>query len=133
MRRRSHRVDGSPCARGDSGFTLVELLVAASVASIGFLGLAALHANSIRTTAVGRNITVATQLATEEMEILRRTPAASLTNVAAANVTVGYLTYTRSATVAPVGPGTAMQVTVNVAWNDQFGAHTFPLISVIGQ
>jgi prepilin-type N-terminal cleavage/methylation domain-containing protein len=116
-----------------AGFTLVELLVAASLASIGFLGLAALHANSIRSTAVGRNISVATGLANEEIEILRRTPAASLVNVAATNVTVGHIPFSRSATVAPVGPGTAMQVTVNVGWNDQFGAHTFALVSVIGQ
>jgi prepilin-type N-terminal cleavage/methylation domain-containing protein len=120
-------------SRRAAGFTLIELLVAASLASVGFLGLAALHANSIRTAAVGRNISVATGLAQEEIEILRRTAAASLVNVASQNVTVGQLTFSRSATVAAVGPGTAMQVTVNVGWNDQFGAHTFALVSVIGQ
>ena len=124
---------GSSRSRCNAGFTLVELLVAASLASIGFLGLAALHANSIRTTAVGRNITVATALATEEIEILRRSSAASLADVASQNVTVGHLNFSRSATVAAVGPGTAKQVTVNVGWNDQFGAHTFALVSVIGQ
>jgi prepilin-type N-terminal cleavage/methylation domain-containing protein len=118
----------------DAGFTLVELLVAASVASIGFLGLAALHANSIRTTAVGRNITAATALAQEEIEIMRRTAASSLVNLASQNVVVGHVTYARSAAVVAVGPGgTARQVTVNVGWNDQFGAHTFALVSVIGQ
>jgi len=117
-----------------AGFTLVELLVAASVASIGFLVLAALHANSIRTTAVGRNITAATGLAQEEIEIMRRTAAASLANLGSQNVVVGHVTYARSATVVAVGPGgTARQVTVNVGWNDQFGAHTFALVSVIGQ
>jgi prepilin-type N-terminal cleavage/methylation domain-containing protein len=120
-------------SRHAAGFTLVELLVAASLASIGFLGLAALHANSIRTSAVGRNISVATGLATEEIEVLRRTPAASLVNVSAQNVMISHLVFARSATVAAVGPGTAKQVTVNVGWNDQFGAHTFALVSVIGQ
>jgi len=116
-----------------AGFTLIELLVAASIASVGFLGLAALHANSVRTVAVGKNITAATALAQEEIEIMRRTAAASLVNVASQNVTVGHVTFSRSATVAPVGPGSAMQVTVNVGWSDQFGAHTFALVSVIGQ
>ena len=119
--------------RREAGFTLLELLVAASVASIGFLGLAALHANSIRTAAVGRNITAATGLAQQQIEVMRLTPAASLANVGSSNIVVGGVTYARSATVAPVGPGTAQQVTVNVGWNDQFGAHTFALVSVIGQ
>ncbi|HEY2387731.1 MAG TPA: prepilin-type N-terminal cleavage/methylation domain-containing protein [Candidatus Binatia bacterium] len=127
------RTGNSARAGREAGFTLLELLVAASVASIGFLGLAALHANSIRTAAVGRNITAATGLAQEEIEIMRRTPASSLTNLGSQNVVVGGVTYARSATVAGVGPGTAQQVTVNVGWNDQFGAHTFALVSVIGQ
>ncbi len=127
------RPGNSPHAPREAGFTLIELLVAASIASIGFLGLAALHANSIRNAAVGRNITAATALAQEEIEIMRRSAAADLTNVAAQSVTVGHIPFSRSAAVAAVGPGTAKQVTVNVAWNDQFGAHTFALVSVIGQ
>jgi prepilin-type N-terminal cleavage/methylation domain-containing protein len=117
----------------ESGFTLIELLVAASLASIGFLGLAALHANALRTTAVGRNLSVATSLASEEIEALRRLPASSLVDVDGEPITVGHRVFTRSATIAGVGPGTAKQVTVDVTWSDAFGAHDLALVSVIGQ
>jgi Tfp pilus assembly protein PilV len=112
---------------------LLELLVASTLASIGFLGLAALHANAIRTTAVGRNMSAATALASQEFEALRRVPAANLQDVPAESITIGYRTFTRSATVTAVGPGTAKEVTVDVVWNDAFGAHDLTLVSVIGQ
>ncbi len=119
--------------RGSAGFTLVELLVSVALAGIGFLGLAALHANALRTSAVGRDTTVATALATQEIETLRRTPAASLSNVAAQSVVVGHRTYTRSATVSAAPVGTGVQVRVDVSWSNAFGAQTFRLDSVIGQ
>lgn len=119
--------------RDTAGFTLVELLVAAALASIGLLGLAALHANALRTSAVGRNTTIATSLATQQIEALRRTPAASLSDVGAYSVTVGNRPYTRTATIAGAPVGDGKKVTVNVAWSDEFGPHTFQLVSVIGQ
>jgi prepilin-type N-terminal cleavage/methylation domain-containing protein len=119
--------------RGCAGFTLVELLVSAALASIGFLGLAALHANSLRTVAFGRDITIAITLATQEIEDLRRTPAASLADVGAQSITVGHRAYTRSATVSAAPIGTGKQVRVDVSWSNQFGSQTFRLDSVIGQ
>jgi len=120
-------------ARGEQGFTLVELLVASALAGIGFLGLAALHGNAIRSTSVGRNVTIATSLAAEQLERMRRTPAPDLVNVPAATVTVGNRSYQLSATVAAAPAGSSRQVTVNVDWTDQFGPHEVRLVTVIGQ
>jgi len=116
-----------------AGFTLVEVLVAATLASIGLLGLTALHANALRTTAVGRNTNVATSLAAQGIEDLRRLPAASVASVSAQSITVAGRTYTRSATVSNAPVGTGKQVAVTVGWSDEFGAHSFQLVSVIGQ
>ena len=118
---------------GQAGFTLIEVLVAASLASIGLLGLTALHANALRSTAVGRNTSVATSLAAQEIEDLRRLPATSVTSVSAQSITVAGRTYSRSATVSNAPIGTGKQVAVMVGWSDEFGAHTFQLVSVIGQ
>jgi len=126
-------VDRPGARRGEAGFTLVELLVAATLASVGFLGLAALHANAIRTTAVGRNMNVATALASQQIEALRRTPASALEDVDAQTITVDHKQFTRSATITAVGPGTAKQVSVHVTWSDAFGNHDYALVSVIGQ
>ena len=118
--------------RDDRGFTLIELLVAASIAGIGFLGLAATHVTSIRATAVGRNTSVATTLAGEQLEIMRRTPYASLATTASESVTVAHNTFTRHADVSAAPGGTAKRVSARVAWTDQFGPHQVMLLTVIG-
>ena len=116
--------------RGERGFTLIEILVAGSVASIGFLGLAALHATALRVTAAGRNITAATMLATQQIESMRRAPSASLVDVPAQTVTAGAQSFTRATTVAAAGG--AKQVTVDVNWSDQLGSQVVHLVTVIG-
>jgi len=116
--------------RDERGFTLIEILVAGSVASIGFLGLAALHATALRVTAAGRNITAATNLATQQIESMRRTPSAALADVPATTVTVGAQSFTRTAAV--VAAGGAKQVTIDVNWTDQLGSQGVHLVTVIG-
>jgi type IV pilus modification protein PilV len=115
----------------ERGFTLIELLVAMTIASVGFLGLAATHATAIRATAVGRNQTVATTLAQEQLEQLRRVPYTSIANISSTNVTVGAKTYALRADVSAAPGGTAKQVTSRVDWSDQFGPHTVQLLTVI--
>jgi len=118
--------------RKQKGFTLVELLVAAALAGIGFLGLAALHGASIRATSVGRNTSVATTLATQQLEAMRRTPSSALASVDPETLTVGAHDFVRSTTVAGTGPGDSKQVRVDVDWHDQFGSHQVRLVTVIG-
>lgn len=120
--------------RRNDGFTLVEVLVATSIAAIGFLGLAATHVASVRATSFGRHISIATGVATEEIEAMRRRPYDELVTTAPTNVTRGYLTLTTTATVADVGT-TSKRVTMGVTWTDQFGTHApgVQLVTVIGQ
>jgi type IV pilus modification protein PilV len=119
-------------ATDQRGFTLVELLVAATIGSIGFLGLAALHVTALRTTSVGRNTSVATTLATEQLESMRRLPTSQLADADVETVTIGEQSYYRSAAVVGTPPGNAKQVTANVTWYDQFGAHQIQLVTVMG-
>jgi len=120
--------------RRNDGFTLVEVLVATAIAGIGFLGLAATHIASVRATAVARNVSVATSVATESIETLRRLPYDEVVTSSPTTVTRGYLTFTSAATVATVGT-TSKKVTMGVTWTDQFGTHAngVQLITVIGQ
>ena len=115
----------------ERGFTLVELLVAATIAGVGFLGLAATHATAIRATAVGRNQTVATTLAQEQIEQLRRLPYVLIANISSSNVTLGAKTYAIRADVSAAPGGTSKQVASRVDWTDQFGAHVVQLLTVI--
>jgi type IV pilus assembly protein PilV len=122
-----------PIRRGD-GFTLVEVLVAMSIAAVGFLGLAATHVASLRATVVGRNVTLATSVASESLEALRRLPYASLASTSPASVARDNVTFTSTATVA-ASSATSKKVTMNVSWHDQFGVHTngVQLITVISE
>ena len=120
--------------RRNDGFTLVEVLVATAIGGMGFLGLAATHIASVRATAVARNDSVATSVATESIETLRRLPYDEVVTSSPTTVTRGYLTFTSAATVATVGT-TSKKVTMGVTWTDQFGTHAngVQLITVIGQ
>jgi len=115
----------------EAGFTLVELVVAASIAAVGFLGLAATHATALRATTVGRSIGVATITATEQIEILRRIPYAAVVTASAEPVTVNGTTYTRTVGVTAAPAGTSKRVQVTVDWSDQFGPHQVALVTVI--
>jgi prepilin-type N-terminal cleavage/methylation domain-containing protein len=128
---------GSPAAarlRSDAGFTLVEVLVATAIAAIGFLGLAATYVASLRATVVGRNVSIATNVASESLEALRRRPYDSITTTSPTSVTRGSTTFTSAATVSALG-ATSKRVDMAVSWADQFGNHSpgVQLVTVIGQ
>lgn len=117
-----------------AGFTLVEVLVATAIAAIGFLGLAATYVTSLRATVVGRNVGIATNLASEALETMRRRPFEEIASSSPTSVTREHITFMRSATVADLG-ATAKKVTMVVSWSDQFGSHSpgVQLVTVISQ
>jgi prepilin-type N-terminal cleavage/methylation domain-containing protein len=120
--------------RSDDGFTLIEVLVATAIAAVGFLGLAATHVASIRATVVGRNVSIATNVASESLEALRRRPYDEIATTSPTSVMRGYTSFTSEATVTAVGT-TSKRVNMAISWADQFGNHSpgVQLVTVIGQ
>lgn len=118
--------------RRDDGFTLVEVLVAMTIAAVGFLGLAATHVTSVRATVLGRNVSNATSIATQTIENLRRKPYASVVSSSPATVARDGINFTQTTTAVALGT-TSQRVTVGVTWRDQFGNHTpgVQLVTVI--
>lgn len=107
---------------GKDGFTLVEVLVAMSIAAVGFLGLAATHVTSMRATVLGRNVSLATSIANETIETLRRRPYAEIASASPSTVSREGINFTSTTTVAALGTS-SKRVTMGISWTDQFGAH----------
>lgn len=59
---------------GSAGFSLIEVLIALLVLSVGLLGLALLQVLNVRYTASAQSRTVATNLATEVLDMMRSNP-----------------------------------------------------------
>lgn len=95
--------------RNRGGFTIVEVLVAVLVLTIGLLGLAASAATVTRMISQGQRYSEASTLATQRFEILRSQSCAS---IASGTDTQGR--YTISWTVQTVGNMTAQTVTMVV-------------------
>lgn len=107
----------------NDGFTLIEVLVAVSIAAIGFLGLALTHVAAVRATSFGRNVSIASGIAAETIETMRRRPYDEVVSTSPTSMTRGHLSMTTTATVTAVGT-TGKKVTMGVTWTDQFGPHS---------
>lgn len=121
------------------GFTLLEVLIAITILSIGLLGLAGMSTTAIRFNYYNKNRTIADTLAQRKMEELKRMAlSTALTN--ADNTTEndidengvgGNGIFTRNVTVVG-GAGELTILTVTVIWTDN-SAHTVTLTTRLRQ
>lgn len=107
-----------------NGFTLLEVLVAMLVLSIGLLGLAGLMASSLRNNHSAYYRTQATWLAYDVIDRMRVNGAGGLAaaDVADWQTMVANTLPEGNGSVVP-NPANANEVTVNVQWNDARATH----------
>ena len=131
-------------ARGDRGFTLIELVMALTVLAIAILGVTNVFAASIRTGATDVHRTNAVALATQWREQMAEVPYADLGSSSDSPAcrgnpsvagngqpsppgpqTIAGLTYTINLCVvsppSPVTAGAYKETTVEITWTDQAG------------
>lgn len=111
-----------------SGFTLSELMIAASILLIAILGLLTLYVNSLILNEANNNLIKAVndaQYVLEQMKALPFSSIASYTPPALTNLKAETITLTRS-----VGAKSA-EVTVNVSWTERQRARSFELYTRI--
>jgi len=108
-------------ATSQIGFTLLEVLVAIVILTIGLLGTAGLTTGVIRGNHYSKNITSATAAGQTLLESVK---SSGYTNATSANfpndtVTMGGMTFTRTTTITNSSPAANMKtVSVTVSWTE---------------
>jgi prepilin-type N-terminal cleavage/methylation domain-containing protein len=124
---------------GERGFTIVEVVVAVLVLSIGVTALVGTSALATRQIGRGRVVTIANQVATQRLEFLRRearrVPGSPCTTAGTAfsNGSATTRGITESWTIQTVGAlGNARTVRVTVQYPRVGGTSSFTLSTIVG-
>jgi type IV pilus assembly protein PilV len=142
MTNKASRQNSVDPKKGSQGFTLIEVLIAIVILSVGLLGMAALTIGIINGTAFSKNLSTATTLAQDKMEELceqdysgvaaeTKGPLSTFPNY---NREVVVDTTTYPDIVGPPAQQVGMKiVTVTVSWTDRNGEHSVPLKTILSQ
>ena len=118
------------------GFTLIEVLIAMAIFSIGILGLTTLLLSTARSVKIGNAITQATMLARDQIETLERvTDVTTLSSGVETNIDAqgnpGGI-YNRSWTISnPLGGSKTRQILVIVSWSHHGKNRSVELSTII--
>jgi type IV pilus modification protein PilV len=102
------------------GFTLIEVLVGLIILAIGLLAIAGMQLNSVKGNFFSSNLTQASVLAQDRLEILRSLNwgHGDLAGGAHNEGTIPNTIFTREYTVAVIAGTTMLDITVTVRWRD---------------
>jgi len=123
--------------RNNNGFTLMEVLVAMVILSVGLLGMAALITGIINSNKLSNRISTATVLAQDKMEDIKRIgysgmPASDTTTTENYNSITNYLLYKRDIFTEVANPAAGMKkITVTVYWDSD--AHSVVLQTILAE
>jgi type IV pilus assembly protein PilV len=116
------------------GFTLIEIMIAVAIISIGLLALAGLQVSLIRGNALSQRMTAAVSVAEQTVEQIKKTPYANIQSVPSTQVQASGFNFTSQVTVMNDSPlANTKTVNVTVTWSDGLKTHTVPLTTVISQ
>ena len=99
------------------GFTLIELMIAIVILSVGLLGMATLTGSIVQKNKFSNDLTAATTLAQDKLEDVRANGYASAVSETKTACATPFSEYQREVTVSNNTPAAGMkQVTVKVYW-----------------
>jgi type IV pilus assembly protein PilV len=114
----------------NEGFTLIEVIIAIFVLTVGILSLASVTVMVIKGNAFSKTMTTATTLASDQLEMLKNTPYASIASTSYSGVT-GFPGYERRWTVTP--SGNQKTIVMEVRWKWQGNYHNVTLNTIVAQ
>jgi prepilin-type N-terminal cleavage/methylation domain-containing protein len=121
--------------RKNNGFTLLEILMAVVILTIGLLGTAALLRGVIYSDKLSNEMSVATTLAKDRIEDLRQVGylgAPSVGSPVTEDPVTGFADFTRVTTASSTGVDGAKALTVTVTYR-AFGTHTVELKTILSR
>jgi len=118
----------------EEGFTLIELMIALLILSIGLVALAGLQISAIKGNAFSRRITTAVSVAEQTIEQIKSTPYNNIQSQPLSQVTASNMNFSRQVSVADNAPLPSMKtVQVTVTWSEGGKSHTVPISTVISR
>jgi type IV pilus assembly protein PilV len=123
-----------PSINCQEGFTLVELMIALVVLSVGLTALAALQISAIKGNAFSKRMTTAVTIANAKLEQVKNTSYANIQSESSTQVTAANMNFTRQVTVTNDSPApNTKTVNVTVTWKDGSKSYTVPMLTIISQ
>ena len=123
--------------QSDKGFTIIEVLIAIVILSVGLLGMASLTIGIIKGNKVSNDLTMAATCAQDKLEDFQRLgysgiPATTTTDTEDYNSITWYENYKRETLTTVDSPATNMKtITVTVYWDSD--AHFVALKTILSR
>jgi len=116
--------------RDERGFTIVETMAATLIMAVAFLGLAGVHTLSSRAQSLGANQGLATYIANEQIEMMRRSAFSNVVStVDSAELEGENFTIVRIVTNSDL----SKRVAVTVVWVGRMGVRTVQQTSLVSR
>ena len=123
-----------PTVKSEEGFTLIEIMIALVVLSIGLIALAGLQMSAMRGNTLSKRMTTAVSIANARIEQIKNMPYANIQSESSTQITESNMTFTRQVTVSNDIPvANTKTVNVTVTWKNGAKSHTVPISTVITQ
>jgi Tfp pilus assembly protein PilV len=110
--------------------TIIETLFAIVVLAVAFLGMAGVQAVSSKAQTMGKNLSLATYVANQELELMRRSSFDKVVD-GSALPTIEGVQFSVTRTVTTVGSNKRVEVLTQ--WTDRFGPQTVRLATVVSE
>jgi type IV pilus assembly protein PilV len=116
------------------GFTLIEVMIALVIMSIGLTALAAVQISAIRGNDFSKRMTTAVSIAEARMEQIKNGSYASIIPESAIQVTQSNMNFTRQVAVTNNSPlANTKTINVTVSWSERSKSPSVPITTIVSQ